>query len=356
MTDYVIRNVRSWRCLVLVLLVLPIVSFAQTSTGVGFQSITIHDPVNGGTMPGYVFYPSAHAKGVTWVGPYKLHATKDAPAIAGAKPLVVISHGHGGSDIDLHIIATYLASHGFIVATLQHPKDNYLDTSGAGMPAVLDGRPIQVKATISMLLNSPGWKALIDPNRIGVAGFSAGGYTALMVVGAVPKFGRYIGFCKKYPHDAELCAGLEKAESAIGVARVEVYLAGVQSSLNRWGNPHDPRVKAAFAMAPVSFFFDKAGVASIDRPVFLYYAQDSQILPPEANALHIAPLIKTLAGIETVPKAGHFVFLGPCSAKLAKAVPRICTAPPGVNRAKAYAKIDAEALAFFNKALTFSKK
>lgn len=340
----------------MVLLVLPIVSFAQASTGVGFKSITIHDPVNGGTMPGYVFYPSAHAKGATWVGAYKLYATKDAPAIAGAKPLVVISHGHGGSDVDLHYMATYLASHGFIVATLQHPKDNYLDTSGAGMPAVLDGRPIQVKVTISMLLNSPSWKALIDPNRIGVAGFSAGGYTALMVVGAIPQFGRYISFCKQYPHDAEMCAGLEKAESVMGVARMEVYFAGVESSLDRWGNPHDPRVKAAFAMAPVSFVFDKAGLASIDRPVFLYYAQDSKILPPEANALHIAPLIKTLVGIKTIPKAGHFVFLGPCSAKLAKAVPRICNSPPSVSRAKAYAQINADALAFFNKALVSSQK
>lgn len=345
-----------WHLLLLALIALPIVSFAQTVTGVGFQTITIHDPVNGGSMPGYVFYPSVHAKDVTWIGYYEIHATENAPAIPGAKPLVVISHGHGGSDIDLHDLATYLASHGFIAATLQHPKDNYLDTSGAGTPAVLDGRPIQVKATISMLLKDPRWKTLVDPNRIGVAGFSAGGYTALMLGGAVPQFGRYVGFCKQYPRDAEMCAGLEKAEALMGTTRMKVYFAGVQSMLDRWGNPHDPRVKAAFAMAPVSFVFDKTGLASIDRPVFLYYAQDSHILPPKANALHIAPLIKTLVGIKMVPKADHFVFIGPCSAKLAKAVPRICNDPPGVNRAKAYAEIDAEALNFFRTALISSRQ
>jgi predicted dienelactone hydrolase len=356
MTTFTSRLFCPWHLLVLALIALPIVSFAQTVTGVGFQSVTIHDPVNGGSMPGYVFYPSASAKGVTWVGYYKIHATMNAPAIAGAKPLVVISHGHGGSNIDLHDLATYLASHGFIAATLQHPKDNYLDASGAGAPSVLDGRPIQVKATISRLLNDSHWKTLIDPNRIGVAGFSAGGYTALMLAGAVPQFDRYISFCKQYPQDAEMCAGLKQAEALMGTTRMKVYFAGVQSMLDRWGNPHDPRVKAAFAMAPVSFVFDEAGLASIDRPVFLYYAQDSHILPPKANALRIAPLIKTLVGIKMIPKAGHFVFVGPCSAKLAKAVPRICEDPPGVDRAKAYVQVDADALNFFRTALMSSRK
>lgn len=350
--DY--RNVRPWCYLALVLLLIPVLAFAQVGTGVGFQPINVHDPVTGDTMPGYVFYPSAHAKGATWVGLYKLHATRGVPAIPGPKPLVVISHGHGSSNLGLHSLATYLASHGFIVATLQHPKDNYLDTSGAGTSAVLVGRPIQVKATISMLLRHSRWKALIDPNRIGVAGYSAGGYTALMVVGAVPQFSRWISFCERYAHNVAMCAGLKNAEGVVEAASAKAHFADVQSDLNHWGDPHDPRVKAAFAMAPVGFVFNKPGLASIDRPVFLYYAQDSNILPPKANALHIAPLIKTLVDIKMIPKARHFVFIGPCSTKLATVVPRICNIPPGANRVKATAQINADALHFFRKALNVS--
>lgn len=354
MANYCIRRFRRWYWLAFVLVTLPVVSLAQT-TGVGFQSITIRDPVNGGTMPGYVFYPSTHATGTTRVGLHKLHATRDISAIPGAKPLVVLSHGHGGSDLELHQLAIYLASHGFITATLQHPRDNYLDKSGAGGPTVLIGRPIQVKATISMLLADPHWKALIDPNEIGVAGFSLGGYTALVAVGAVPDFQRYVSFCKQYPQDKPICAGLEKAESVIGTAKAKVYFAGVQSMFERWGNPHDSRVKAAFAMAPVAFVFDKSGLAPIHVPVFLYYGKDSHILPPKANALRIAPLIKTLAGIKGIPHARHFVFFGPCPPKLAKAVPRVCNVPPGVDRVKAYAQIDAAALSFFRSALVSSQ-
>ena len=342
-----------WWALALLLVVLPFVASAQTTTGVGFAPITISDPVNGGTMPGYVFYPSTRASDITWVGPYKLDATKSAPAIAGAKPLVLISHGHGGSDIGHHDLAVYLASHGFVVATLEHPKDNFHDASGDGHPAVMIGRPIQVSAAISYLLADPRWKALIDPQRIGVAGFSNGGYTSLLLVGAVPRFTRFIGYCTAHPDDPNICGHADalKADAARHGKTIEQVLTEMQSAFHRWGDPHDPRVKAAFAMAPASLAFDKAGADSIDRPVFLYYGQNDQVLIPKYNVMHIAPLIKTLANIKMIPKAGHYVFLSPCSEELIKDVPDICKDPPGVDRTAVHRQINASALSFFRKTL-----
>jgi len=335
------------------LLFAPMNALANATTGVGFMPITIHDPVNDGSMPGYVFYPSSEASHVTWHGPYELRATPDAPAIPGAKPLVVISHGHGGSDLGHHDLAVYLASHGFVVATLQHPRDNFTDDSGDGHPEVMIGRPIQVKATISMLLNDARWKKSIDPARIGVAGFSNGGYTSLLLVGAVPRFTRFISYCKAHPDDPNICGAARrlKAQAARHGQTLEQMMTSMQNDLHRWGNPDDPRIKAAFVMAPQSLVFDQAGVASINRPVFLYYGQDDEVLRPAYNVLHIAPMIKTLAGIRMVPKAGHYVFLSPCSLQLAKEAPDICTDPPGVDRTAVHRQIDADALGFFRKTL-----
>src|SRR5690348_9081525 len=73
-----VHRFRIWCGFALIGLVLPFAAFAQSATGVGFAPITIHDPVNDGTMPGYVFYPSTAATGVTRVGSYKLHATRGA--------------------------------------------------------------------------------------------------------------------------------------------------------------------------------------------------------------------------------------------------------------------------------------
>src|SRR3546814_15143810 len=100
------------------------------------------------------------------------------------------------------------------------------------------------------------------------------------------------------------------------------------------GRTSDPRVKAAFAMAPQSIPFDAPGAASIDRPVFLYYGENDHVLLPSENALHIAPLIPTLAAIRRVPKPGHYVFLAPCTAALAKEFGGICRDPAGVDPPK----------------------
>jgi predicted dienelactone hydrolase len=334
-------------------LVIPIAALGQGVTGVGFAAIEVRDPVNGGSMPGYVFYPSATAKGVSWLGPYELDATANAPPIPGAKPLVMISHGHGGSDIGHHDLAIYLASRGFIVAAITHPKDNFRDSGGDGHPVVLVGRPIQISATISFLLESPRWRPLIDPSRIGVAGFSNGGYTALLLVGAVPRFTGLIRHCRLHPDDRNICVPLAELEAGAGQhgGKAEQATDVLQRSLHRWGNTDDPRVKAAFVMAPFSAVFDAAGLAHIDRPVFLYYGQHDQVLLPRYNVLHIAPLIRTLAGIRMIPGAGHYVFLSPCSPQLDRGNADICEDPPGVDRVAVHRQLNAAALAFYQKTL-----
>lgn len=346
-----LTHARRW--LLLTLAFAPALLLAQTVTGVGFQHIAIHDPVNGGTMPGLVFYPSTRAAGETTIGPYHVAASPDAPAIPGAKPLVVISHGNGGSDLGHNQLATYLASHGFVVATLEHPKDNFHDVSGVGTASVLVGRPIQIKATITTLLDDPHWKPLIDASRIGVAGFSAGGYTSLMVVGAVPQFRRFIDFCHRYPNDQGVCHEARRmtAEAQSHGHTIEQVMDGVQGQLARWGNTADPRVKAAFVMAPLSLIFDQQGLTHVDRPVFLYYGQHDHVLVPQENAEHIRPLLKTLVDVKRVPLADHWVFLDPCSPELAKDAKEICSDPPGVDRVQVHRQLQADALAFFRKTL-----
>lgn len=347
---------RWWPALLLFWL-LPAPLLAQDTeaaeTGVGFASIEVTDPVRGGPMPGYVFYPaSARAESPTRVGPYEVEAVRDAPALPGVKPLVLLSHGHAGSELGHHDLATYLAGHGFVVATIAHAGDNYRDASLDGRPEVLGGRPVQIKATIDALLGDPRWKALIDADRIGVAGFSNGGYTSLLLVGAVPRLRRFVDYCGRYPDD-KLCAGAKQfeAEAARNGQTPEQFMDGMQDRLTHWGSLSDPRVKAAFAMAPLSLVFDARGLANIKRPVFLYYSEGDTMLRPSENAARIKPLLKTLVDVRSIPKADHWVFIPPCTRELAEAVPEICKDPPGVDRAAAHARINADALAFFRKTL-----
>ena len=336
------------------LLLAPLAFAAPGIAGVGIAPIHIPDPVSGGQTDGYVFYPSTEATpGTLALGPYQVAARMGVPAVPGAKPLVVISHGNGGSRLGHHGLATYLASHGFIVATLNHPRDDFEDTSGVGHIEVLAGRPVQVKSAISTLLADPRWKPLIDPTRIGVAGFSAGGYTGLMVAGAQPRFTRFVDFCERYPKDPNVCGKLAEfqAEAAKSGLTLRQLMQQRQDQLDRYGDTADPRVKAAFVMAPLSLVFDAHSFDGVTAPIYLYYGENDHVLRPDANARHIQPLIHTLAGVNEVPKADHWVFLTPCAPALAKQISELCTDPPGVDRQQVHAQIDADALAFFRQAL-----
>lgn len=321
--------------------------------GAGFASVDIEDPVGGDRMSGIVFYPSSQVSpSATRIGLHDVQASRGLAPAPGRWPLVVISHGQGGEQLGHHDLATHLSRGGFIVASITHPRDNYRDTSGVGTAEVLYGRPAQVQALVSHLLEDPSWAPLIDPDRIGAAGFSDGGYTVLVLAGAVPRFDRYVGYCGRHPGDRDTCdviAGLPGGDD--GLEGFRAHADQLHRSRTRWGETADARIKAVFAMAPTSVVFDEPGASTIDVPVFVYYSdKDSRLIPSE-HALHLVPLVRSPTEIRKVEHADHWVFLAPCSTDLAREVPVICSDPPGVDRAAVHERILADALDFFRRAL-----
>jgi predicted dienelactone hydrolase len=98
-------------------------------------------------------------------------------------PLVVYSHGGGGISTEASTLMESLASHGFVAAAPSHVGGN---SEGAGTPddVMRRYRPLDVSLVIDRLLerNLDPLDPLylrINPNRIGVAGYSFGGWTAM---------------------------------------------------------------------------------------------------------------------------------------------------------------------------------
>jgi dienelactone hydrolase len=126
------------------------------------------------------FYPTDAPTHPTTFGPFVVDASDNiryssSPTAAAAR-------------WENHDFLRALAQHGYIVATVEHSGDNFADNSGLGTDGVLIGRERQMSALIDAVLADPALAAHIDPARIGAAGFSAGGYTALLLAGAVPRF------------------------------------------------------------------------------------------------------------------------------------------------------------------------
>lgn len=110
-------------------------------------------------------------------------------------PLVVFSHGLGGSRMGYSHIGRYWASKGFASLHLQHlGSDRSVWTSGffslisnlqaAASDTNAIARAFDVSFGITTLLADERFSRFIDPQRIAVAGHSYGANTALLVAGA----------------------------------------------------------------------------------------------------------------------------------------------------------------------------
>ena len=308
---------------------------ATAANGIAFRDV--HEPTTDTTMPAVVIYPAAvTAPGTsTPLGPYEVAATPGLPVAAGRHPLVLISHGHGGSALGHHDLATTLAGAGFIVASIEHAGDSHRDASGFGTERVLLGRAWQVSALLDMLLADPQLGAHIDPARVGVAGFSAGGYTSLLLLGAKPDFSRRDAYCAEQPSDAEVCVEVPAQIERLPVTRPTA----------------DPRIRAGFVMAPLAIFFNADALKQVDAPVFLYGAMADTVLLPRYNVLPVRDGLPNLHTFRSIVGAGHYVFLAPCSSVMSDALPVLCKDSPGIDRDELHSRINADAVKFFRQTL-----
>jgi predicted dienelactone hydrolase len=298
----------------------------------GFLKMTaLGDP----PVPVSVWYPTDAAAASFEAGPYTIAAVPDAPPAFGRHRLLVISHGSGGSDLGHHDLAEYLARNGIVVAAPRHLGDSFDQPRGAGGQQLIS-RPWQIAATIDAVLAEARLAGAIDPERIGMIGFSAGGYTTLVLAGAKPRFALWPAHCAEHPDDQELCKGMPPP--------------GEPMPLPTGKLPEEARIKAAVAMAPLGVVFDTAGLATIGIPLRVYQAADDQVLVNAWNADHVIGLLPRAPEHATVP-GGHYVFLAPCSPTLTAAVPALCVDPPGVDRSQIHRQVYAEILDFFDRSL-----
>ncbi|MFT3837177.1 MAG: prolyl oligopeptidase family serine peptidase [Myxococcaceae bacterium] len=303
---------------------------------VGLVKLSPTDPSTKQPLQALVFYPTPKPEegAFTAVGPYRLEAKEALPISEGTHPVVLLSHGHLGSRLGHHDLAESLARSGYIVAAVQHAGDSYDDRSAVGTDRMLLGRAYQISATLDALLADPMLGPHADPERVGVAGFSAGGYTSLLVVGAHPDFSRIKGYCERHPESDEICS-----------------LPEIKHTLTETRPTADPRVKAAFAMAPLGIFFGADAFEKVTAPIFLAWGDHDRVLLPDENAEKVRTQAKTLTELHEVKGADHWVFMAPCTQALAEDAPMICNDPEGVDRVKVHQQLNQMAKQFFDQAL-----
>ena len=181
----------------------------------------------------------------------------------------------------------------------------------------------------------------LDGTRIGMLGFSLGGFTTLVEVGGTPTLGRMAQLCSTHP-TAPGCAFIKAANGdqldPIPTSDHPVWI-------------HDSRIKAAVVAAPaVSLLFGPDDLKQVSIPIQLWRAGHDQQVVDEWNTAIVRKQLPE-AEEHVVPGAGHYVFLAPCSDALAKQVPQICEDASAFNRTEFHQKFNSDVVAFFIKKL-----
>jgi predicted dienelactone hydrolase len=181
-------------------------------------------------------------------------AVREAEPLADTDPmpLLIISHGYPGNRYLMSQLAENLASKGYVVAAIDHRDSTYSDQSSIW--STLHHRPLDQIFVVDKIdelskANKSFLNGLVDPNNVGIVGYSMGGYGLLVNLGA--------GY-----NDATVA-------TAEGIP-IEV------ASRHAASNPEfvenlDPRLKAGFAIAPCCMnrgMWNPADLKRVTKPLF----------------------------------------------------------------------------------------
>jgi predicted dienelactone hydrolase len=266
-------------------------------------------------------------------------------------PLLLLSHGTGGSADSLDWLGAALAAAGYVVAGVNHPGNTALE------PLTREGfmlwweRATDLSEVLDGMLADPTLGSHIDRDRIGAVGFSLGGYTVLALAGARTNVQAFLDFCNSPSADA-ICHPPEMDQSKDAATTPPALSPQAAASLARAGASYrEPRIKAIFAIAPaLGEAFDAASFAGVDIPVALLAGTSDTTAPVETNIKRIAGLLPK-AGVTMLPGASHYTFLDICLPAAVDLRPFICKDNPGIDRDAVHAQAIERARGFFATAL-----
>ena len=265
-----------------------------------------------------------------------------APAAPGAPiaanpakfPLILLSHGTGGTVHTLAWLATALASRGYIVAGVNHPGNNAMEPYTAQGFLQWWLRAEDVSVTLDDMLADSGFGPRIDTEKIGAAGFSLGGYTMMELAGGRTSREHFNEVCRAAPDQISCKAPPEFHElAAKGEELAKTDSAFAQALQSAGESYRDPRIHAAFAIAPaLGPAFTPESLKAIAIPVAIVAGAGDSIVPVDANAKYYAANIPQ-AELTIFPGAvDHYTFLDTCTAAAHAAQPAACNDRPGVDR------------------------
>ena len=282
-------------------------SATQAADLVGFREITLPAGESNRALHVALWYPTDDGGRETLVGENPaflgLSVAKDAKPRSGFHPLVVMSHGYGGSWRNQSWLADDLATHGYVVAAPDHPGTTAFDKAPAEAARLWE-RPRDLSRVIDALVADSDLGGGIATGRIAAVGHSLGGWTVIALAGARFEAERVAADCKTHS-DLASCVVFNK----LGTGQDAPSRTALGSDLR------DDRVGAVVSLdLGLARGFAPASLAAIRVPVLVFAAGTDTVdlpAPLESGYLMGSLPVETSCYVE-IADATHFSFMQLC--------------------------------------------
>ena len=322
---------------------------AQNIT-IGETTIRFNDTVRNRPLITEVWYPTTDSiqKHNTGFVPFaRMETVKDGKIANKKYPLIMISHGTGGGRLTLEWLADILVQNGFMVAAVDHWGNTYDNKIAIDFVTPWQ-RPRDISFVLTRLLNDSKFGPAIDQDRIGMAGFSLGGYTTISLAGGVLNFDAL----KEFTNSP---TGQKEVNIPEFPGLMEVIKTGKpdESFKNSPQHLKDKRFKAYFAICPAlgQGFAAASQFEEIDKPLYIVEVESDGITPYKTNAEHYHDLIPASQYFLIKGKANHYVFLGEAADPVKKEAPVYFVDDPSVDRHAIHQQVGEMAAVFFKRNL-----
>jgi len=296
-------------------------------------------PHHGATTRVAIWYPTEDAGAPTLYAENPVfqgvEAQVDASIAAGAYPVVMFSHGMGGTDRTQAWLGAGLAERGAIVVIVNHLGSTWGDFDmSRGVRHWT--RAADMSAALTVLQEDPAFSQAIDGSRIMAAGFSFGGWTALSLGGVSGNLDGIVGACKENLDQMEACNMLLSDRVNMQGQDQEVWNA----------NYGDRRFTHAVAIDPGFVWgLEAANVADLKAQTLMigFGGKETQMLDTDFNRSGLSALLPK-ARTEQINPAFHFTAMPLCKPAgeailKAESDDPVCTDPDGTDRAAVHAAI-----------------
>jgi len=275
---------------------------------VGVRTYGWYDPVRQRSVPTTVWYPAVSNGEETAV--YLLVVKGKAYMLAAPDlseapyPLILFSHGFNGKAEQSITFTEYVASHGYVVAAMDHVGNTLTDfgASDEEVAQVALERPYDVsfvydKMSIFAMEGTDPLAGMVDPGKVGMTGHSFGGYTALMVGGGEVDVDKAKAACE---------AG---SESDVFCPYIGFWEAGSTAKLD----PPLLALDAVVSMAPGGHLaLGDAGLAEVKVPTMIVGGAIDGMMPVDIEAKPIYEGLPPPKMRVIVDNAGHMSFTNIC--------------------------------------------